>query len=350
MRRSAHTASEPEDDIFGRPDDHQGEHANMSAEDYALTTAGTRSLAEHLLAVSERRQPVFWIALAVAAMVHAAALVGIMRSAPHRVGDPNGAADAIDVEIIDEAALHKKMGLPDPTESVAATPPSASTPPPAEQPQAEPEQQPEQQTEQPPPPQEAPAAEATPQQEAPKPAPEVPAEEAAPALPSPAPEKETPKEAKKSEPEPAPKPAPKAEAEAKPKPKVEPKPKVPKTLDLSVPLNLDGEPSSGSSPQNSGVSRPPGITRSGENDRFGRDVIRALKRTMPAPMGIRGRVTIKIVLNKRGNVASVTLVQSGGNRSLDGEVLFAAGQTSFPFPPKGATEVDRTFLVTYIYR
>ena len=34
------------------------------------------------------------------------------------------------------------------------------------------------------------------------------------------------------------------------------------------------------------ATRPPGVTRSGENDEFGRGVIRALRETMPAPRGM----------------------------------------------------------------
>ena len=40
----------------------------------------------------------------------------------------------------------------------------------------------------------------------------------------------------------------------------------------------------------SGMNWPPGITRSGENDNFGRGVIRALKKTMPPATGTKGRV------------------------------------------------------------
>ena len=49
----------------------------------------------------------------------------------------------------------------------------------------------------------------------------------------------------------------------------------------------------------SAVGRPPGITRSGANDDFGRGVIRALKKTMPPATGIKGRLTIKLILDER---------------------------------------------------
>ncbi len=100
----------------------------------------------------------------------------------------------------------------------------------------------------------------------------------------------------------------------------------------------------------SAATRPPGITRSGENDRFGRDVIRALKKTMPPLESVTGKVRVRILLDERGNVAWVRLVKGSGDRGLDDSVIFSVHQASFPFPPKGATVADRTFLVTYVYR
>ena len=97
------------------------------------------------------------------------------------------------------------------------------------------------------------------------------------------------------------------------------------------------------------MQRPPGITRSGENDEFARNVIRALQKTMPREHA-NGRVTVRIVLSENGSRADVKLLQSGGNPDLDFNVMFAARQTAYPFPPHKSTLVDRTFTVTYIYR
>src|SRR4029077_13059520 len=76
-----------------------------------------------------------------------------------------------------------------------------------------------------------------------------------------------------------PKVAPKAESKAPPKTNTA-KSSPPKSVDLSVPYNLAIQGTTGDESGGSSASRPPGITRSGENDRFGRDVIRALKKTM----------------------------------------------------------------------
>ena len=99
----------------------------------------------------------------------------------------------------------------------------------------------------------------------------------------------------------------------------------------------------------SAVQRPPGITRSGENDEFARNVIRALQKTMPRERA-NGRVTVRIVLSENGSRADVKLLKSGGDPDLDFNVMFAARQTAYPFPPNNSTLVDRTFTVTYIYR
>jgi TonB family protein len=98
------------------------------------------------------------------------------------------------------------------------------------------------------------------------------------------------------------------------------------------------------------VGRPPNITRSGENDEFGRGVVRALRRTMPSPSGVNRRVTIRLVLSETGNLVNIALVRSSGDQQFDQSIMFAARQSSFPIPPAGSTLSDRLFLVTYIYR
>ena len=102
-------------------------------------------------------------------------------------------------------------------------------------------------------------------------------------------------------------------------------------------------------PLSAAMARPEGITRSGENDDFGRGVIRALRQTMPAHRGVNGRVSVRLFLNEFGNLAEVQVIRPSGDPVLDQSVAFAAKQSSFPIPPKGSTVVDRTFLVTYIY-
>jgi TonB family protein len=297
------------------------------------------------------RQPIFWIALACAALVHAGFIVGVAISNPRHIGEANGDANAIDVELIDASEL-KSSG----TNTATAAPQVAPQPPVQAEPQKEeelaPPEPPKEEAEEPQPeplPEPQKTAEAPPAPEPPDETPVLPdlSETPAPAMEAAEktpPKKEEEKPVKKEEPKKEPK---KEAAKPPPKPKHDAKKKH--QLDLSVPLNLamrDAMEDFG----DSGAVRPPGITRSGENDRFGRDVIRALKRTMPQSYGLRSRVTIRIVLDGNGHVAKVQLLQSGGSRDLDQNIVFAARQTPYPFPPKNATLADRTFVVTYVYK
>lgn len=318
----------------------------MSADRTVLTVDRPDALAEHLAADLNKRQPVFLLALLCAAVVHAALIIGISSSPPRYLGAADGNPNAISVELVDEADFRSRTTVPTQADTPPSAPATAAQPPQpdaARPSEAAPAQQPVD-----PPPIE-------------KKKPEVAAE---PAIPDVATEETAP-------PSVAVKPAP-PDAVAKPKPPdatAKPTPpnaaaKQSKTdpdlqnafkplpqLNLSLP-SIAALPSTsgGAQGRSSSATRPPGITRSGENDRFGRDVIRALKKTMPPPQGVKGRVTVRIFLSKTGNKADVQLVTSGGDRDLDQNVIFSMNQASFPFPPEGATVADRTFRVTYVYK
>ncbi len=97
------------------------------------------------------------------------------------------------------------------------------------------------------------------------------------------------------------------------------------------------------------MQRPPGYTRSGENDAFARGVIRALQRTMPQLRNTFGIVTVRIDLDRNGNLVKVTVLKPSGVAGLDQSVAFAVQQSSFPLPPVNATSADLTFFVRYVY-
>lgn len=126
-------------------------------------------------------------------------------------------------------------------------------------------------------------------------------------------------------------------------------PRGSQALDLSVPAAAMN-PSMIMGPQSAGMSRPANITRSGENDDFGRGVIRALRQTMPLPRGALGRVTVRFLLNERGNLQELRVIESTTDAVLTQSVAFAVRQSSFPIPPARSTVPDRTFIVTYLYR
>lgn len=312
-----------------------------TADTIMLEIDSARALAAQWASSPNRRQRSFWIGLALAAAVHAVAIIGIGSATPRSVGTEDGANNAINVELVDEKSLRDSMSSVTPPPSApAAEPPAvaeappmppvaAAPPPPPPAPPVPPEAAPAPPAEPAPPPKQAAAT---------PPVEPIPAEEAAPPPPA---EKAKP-EAAKAEPT---KPNP-----AKPRKNTQTSELTPPDqLDLSVPKTM-GSGSSAAPGSSSAVQRPPGITRSGENDEFARNVIRALQKSMPRQEGQFGRVTVRIVLTENGSRADVKLLKSGGNADLDFNVMFAARQTAYPFPPKNATVADRTFMVTYIYR
>lgn len=277
----------------------------------------------------------FWIGLACAALLHAMLIAGAIRSAPRIMGEKDGSPEGISVEVIDEADYRSRTTVPTRQQPPPAPPRQASEPAPS-----------------PSPPQ--PAADAA--DPAPAPAPAAtpaPAHAQKKAATAPTIDDSVPNplvlpktldalpEAPRKQPD-----APSkhdgttgaAAAPSKPRPKTRP--------DLAMPSKL---PDFNFAPLSAAVGRPPGITRSGENDDFGRGVVRALRRTMPPHRGTNGRVSIRLVLNENGNIANVQIIHNSGDAYLDQSVLFASKQSSFPLPPKGSTVIDRTFLVTYIY-
>lgn len=305
----------------------------MSADDIVLTADSVHALARQRAGSRDEWPRGFWIGLACAAAVHAALIIGVATHAPRHLGDAGGSPDAINVELVDEADLRSR-------ESGAAESPPPGTPAPPPQPQTAQAQEtppPQPETKQP--------AEKTPEQKAEQQPQAAPADQPASVQPV---EKEKPEPAPPQE-ERAKESAQQKQAEAEPQPKMELKP--PEQLDLSLPFSMTMKAMPDMAiGRSSAFNRPAGITRSGENDEFGRGVIRALKKTMPPATGTKGRITIKLILDERGNISTVKLVQGAGIRDLDDGVMFSAQQASFPFPPKNATVSDRTFLITYVYK
>jgi periplasmic protein TonB len=277
----------------------------MGAETIVRAAPQARAGTKRAFASASKRERAFWLSLACAVLVHASLIVGVIHqrsSLPRQMGERDGDKDAISVDLVDAADLPRPTPAPVPQQSA---PPSLSQPRQPAQPPAE----------------AAAAAESAPQQKKSIERP-VDKEALSPASPPSAKEKQT-------------------EAATKKK-------SAPQQQDAS--LNLD-PPIMAMPPigRSAAVARPPGVTRSGENDEFGRAVIRALRQTMPYHRGIFGRVTVRLILTDTGNLAEVRLVYGAQDSSLNQDVVFAVRQSSFPLPPVGSTVVDRTFLVTYIY-
>jgi protein TonB len=279
--------------------------------------------------VPERR---FWIGLSCVALLHASAIVGVGRSLPRHLGERDGSPEAISVELVDPSELGARAAPPVAPNNAAPPRPVApadtgSTPPPPPAPS---------ETATLASPSTPPAADAAPSVAAPtledKKAASAPSKKEA-AAPAPAetlsPPSAAPSGATASPP-----------AETTGKAKASPK----LSLQLDLPPNFIAP-----SGLSTAAVRPPDITRSGENDEFGRRVIRALRQTMPPARGELGRVTVRLLLSATGDLSELQLVRPAADPALTQSVVFAVRQSSFPIPPTGATRSDRTFLVTYIY-
>lgn len=298
---------------------------------------------ERLVPPLDKGQRLFRLALVAAALLHAALFIEVGRSVPRTIGDPSGRPDAIAVDLVTEADLRSR-------ETVALPPAGAPQEPAAPARQPAPEPAPAAEAVSPSPAKPAEPAPPTPQEQAARDTADKKQQQAAlPDFEAARPDLATspqPAEPAKAPPEPAPR-AEAREAPAKPAEKQAPPAKRPPRearLDPTLPDVKNAPPG-----RSAAASRPPGITRSGENDEFGRAVIRALRETMPPPRGIFGRVTVRLILTPNGDLAEVRVLAPSGT-SLDQSVVFATKQTYFPLPPYNATVADRTFLITYVYR
>ncbi len=341
----------------------------LTADDIPSLDAHLAPLDARLAPPMDTRQRGFWIALGCALLFHSALLIELNRAgvARHAAGTAEGADNAIAVELVTEADLKSRetIALPPPGGAPPVKPsvePQPTPPPPPEQAETPPEKpaEPAQPPPEPPPPEPKPPekqAAATPPPEPAPPQPQPEAKSPTPAfeplvpdladLPPPDLKKESKPEEKK--PEPAEKQTKAEEAQKQAKPPQQPAKKKQAKLDLNPAPAMPSVSAVGPG-RAAGASRPPGITRSGENDDFGRGVIRALRATMPAPNGTFGRVTVRLLLNDNGDLAQVQVLEPSGKPGLDQSVVFSTKQAYFPLPPRGSTAVDRTFLITYVYR
>lgn len=290
------------------------------------------------------RERVFDWSLIAAAVLHAALLFFAYHAKPRVIGQENGSTDPIAVSLISDEQFREQNSLPSvaeppPAPTAPPTPPSppveATPPPPPPPPQAEP-------TPEPPPPDLKPtqAAEPDPKPEAKDFKTTIDRDDPALlALPDPAAEAKKRESAKKAET--------KAQPPAQPK-QDQQNQKVAKLEQPDSPPSPRSLPSLSGS-RYAGATRPPGITRSGQNDDFARKVVAALQATMPPSRGNKDRITIEIHLNDNGNLVSVKVLAPGRDPRLTQEVEFAPRQTSFPFPPPNSNNADKTFFITYVY-
>lgn len=311
----------------------------MTANDAEPSPADFGSVTERIALQPNLQEQRFWAALALAILLHAGLLVYASHAMKRIVGEAEGVNDPIAVSILTEDEYRQATGTTQPS---PATPELKQTLPA----DGEPEKQKSEDSAKP---EEPPADFKTetvveePAKPAEKPASDVPqsivadnpdlfklpdlAAAAAPA---------------KSEAKPKPVPA------AKPQEKANAKAQKLAKLDLQVP-SPNSAASSASSPSAS-FTRPPGITRSGENDAFGRGVLAAMQRAMPPGDGQRFAVVLRTILDQNGNVVSIEFLGGDPKASLTGQLIFAMRTATYPFPPRPSSVADRTFEVRYLWR
>ena len=328
----------------------------MSADTSAQATSPPSAPRERLVELVKSNERRFWLALGCALVVHLSLLIGVVRQLPKQMGEATGQPDGISVELIDKADLEAKNTFAEDAAGAAAKPvppPKLASRPPPPQPTPAPKE--------PPPPEADDAHEDTPEK-APDKAPEKASEKAA----EKAAEKANPWAAQVEAPNVASPPAeseqlklsdlplkipPKKQQAAEhtpPQPK-KPLEKPPEKTQDKLALNFDLPPQAfAPGATGAAVMRPPGITRSGENDEFGRGVIRALRRTMPTSKML-GQVTVRFLLSETGNLLDVRVVSPSRDPVFDQNIVFSVRQASFPIPPQGSNTADRMFQVTYIY-
>lgn len=198
--------------------------------------------------------------------------------------------------------------------------------------------------------------EAAPGQQAPVAQPEIAA--AAP-TPSPAPEPVKPPPAVVSEPDPAParevgivaapviKPA--LETPPKPVPPVEREAGKSAHKIAAQPALAPGGAAAWSPSPRVATDGAAGAT-AGQLARYAMDVRMALGRVRPRHAGLKGRVQILFALDAGGGVHTAQVLRSSGNARLDQASLEAVRRASFPAPPAGASEKQRTFSVPFEFR
>lgn len=270
----------------------------------------------------------FYIGLGTALFLHSLIFAGMYGTPPRNIGAPDGSNEAINVAIVTDAELRSLSSAP---ASAPKGPPAPPSPPPTPPAPAEAARPPE-----PPTPPTPPAEHKPPPQAAPEPESAVPDDSLT--------LKRIEDLVTPLQRTPQTKPAEPQKTEAAPRPQAAKPERRTASLDVSPPATFSAPFGGGGA----GVQRPPGITRSGENDAFARAVVSALQKTMPQ-VDLRGRSTVRITLDMEGRVVSTEVVIPSNVPNLDRYVVFATKQTSYPFPPRNAKPVDLVFLITYIY-
>jgi TonB family protein len=102
--------------------------------------------------------------------------------------------------------------------------------------------------------------------------------------------------------------------------------------------------------EENGRSSGPASAAPGAVQQYATKVREALAHNKPGGHGNRGTATIKFSISPAGKVGAVEMETSSGITALDRSAIDAVRETSFPAPPAGMTEAERTYVVPFHFK
>ena len=102
--------------------------------------------------------------------------------------------------------------------------------------------------------------------------------------------------------------------------------------------------------EENGHASGPASASPGAVQQYAAKVREALARNKPGGFGNHGTATIKFGISPEGKANSIQVTTSSGIAALDKSALDAVARTSFPVPPAGMTEAERTYVVPFHFK
>jgi periplasmic protein TonB len=102
--------------------------------------------------------------------------------------------------------------------------------------------------------------------------------------------------------------------------------------------------------EENGHASGPASASPGAVQQYAARVREALARSKPDSFGNRGTAMIKFSISQEGKAGSIEVTISSGSAALDKSALEAVTRTSFPAPPAGMTETERTYVVPFHFK
>jgi TonB family protein len=274
-----------------------------------------------------------WLGALLAAIVHAAPFITFGDPAPLGEGV---LTEAIAVELVDRKVLEGKDQTPPAAPSAAAPPPQApQSAPPGPKQKAQPAVPPS-----PPPMPPTPRDRQADEPAAAPPAPALPAFKGDGDAARPEKRRDKDRETAKDEKRQA---QPPKDAQAQPKQPPQPQRPPPRQAvpERAPPTH---QPAKAAPPR---APSAPAQAKSGEVTQFAKDVVAALAKAKPESRGIKGSVTVTVVVAFEGGVRLAKVTGSSGREDLDALALEAAKQAKLPAPPPDVSTDDLFYDVEY---